>query len=71
MYRAKCISIKNAEQFSVTYSSAEYNYTLYYNRQTCLIDGQTENQIIEDILQKITVMSKGCMLFYRYYLNAP
>lgn len=29
-YRAKCMAAKSIEQFSVTYTSKEYHYTLYY-----------------------------------------
>lgn len=29
-YKAKCLDAVNIEQFDVTYSSKEYNYTLYY-----------------------------------------
>jgi RHS repeat-associated protein len=32
-YRAKCLSVANAEKFSVSYTSNEYHYTLYYYNQ--------------------------------------
>ena len=33
LYRTKCLSVQSAEQFAVTYTSAEYHYTLYYYDQ--------------------------------------